>query len=88
MSYKPHRLTKADTARLQPHLSNWNRLNDLLVLGECTVEDLEKLLQIEASTHRRTPLLRRLQQQIVSRYRASLTAYTDSLCANQSSKRP
>lgn len=54
------RVTKADRRRLAPHLSGWNRVTDLLLLGTVSTEDLMRLVVIESEGRKRKPILKRL----------------------------
>lgn len=55
----PVAISYADQTRLGPHLSNWNRLNDIFLLG-IGEKDLRKLVILELMGKRRKPVLTRL----------------------------
>lgn len=52
-------ITSRDIKRLTPSLSNWPKLNELLILG-VTAEDLKKLILVEMNGKRRRPIISRL----------------------------
>ena len=55
----PVALSLKDVQRLEPHLSRWERLNELFLLG-VNVPDLERLVIIELSAKRRHQILMKL----------------------------
>lgn len=56
---QPVTLTSKDVQRLEPHLSGWERLNELFLLG-VNVPDLERLVILELSAKRRRQILMKL----------------------------
>jgi hypothetical protein len=54
------RVTKSDRRRLAPHLTGWNRMTDLMLLGTISSDDLKRLIIIESEERKRKPILRRL----------------------------
>ena len=64
-------VTFEDQTRLTPHLSNWNKLNEILLLG-VSDEDLRKLVILEMMAKGRKAVLHRLLGPIVKNVRQSL----------------
>lgn len=60
-----------DQQRLGPHLSNWNKLNEILLLG-VSETDLRKLAILEMMGKKRRIILRRLLGPIIRHIRISL----------------
>lgn len=82
-------LSRRDRKRLEPHLSGWNRLNEMLVLGEFTNDDLRKLIALELEGSNRRAILTKLAQRIVANYRANLNlalaAAHETACSKKTS---
>lgn len=69
-----------DVKRLEPHLASSGRLNEVLVLGTVSTEDLQRMLLIECNAGRPRPryvIVRKLVARILSRERERMlsTAY-------------
>ena len=64
-------VTFEDQTRLGPHLSNWNKLNEILLLG-VSEADLRKLAILEMMGKKRRIILRRLLGPITRHTRISL----------------
>jgi hypothetical protein len=63
-------LTREDTSRLKKHLVGWNHLNELLLLGSLTDQDLRKLIALEAMSPKPRPeIIRRLLARVKSNER-------------------
>lgn len=67
----PVSISYADQDRLGPHLSNWNRLNDIFLLG-IGEKDLRKLTILELVGKRRKPVLNRLVVGVLRAERARI----------------
>lgn len=75
-------ITKADRKRLQPHLSGWKHLNEILMLGSLNLDDLDKLLTLERTGQNRPFIVKKLVGRIHNIKRKAHLAS----CLNQRSK--
>lgn len=66
------RITVADRRRLEPHLTGWNKVQGLLVLGTIPQEDLKRLIVLETETRKRKVILQRLVGRYFSNQRKQL----------------
>jgi hypothetical protein len=71
-------LTAKDMTRLKPHLSGWVRLNEILMLGTLSAEDLRKLILIEITERKRRQILRKLVSRLKSTERQHLLSLIDN----------
>lgn len=55
-----------DVRRLKPHLTGWNHLNEILLLGQVTEADVRKLILIELLTKKRRTILMKLTARLKS----------------------
>lgn len=68
-------ISERDAKRLQPHLSGWNRLSEMLVLDTITLDDLKRLVVLEArSDAPRKAVVRKLVARVLSRERSRIMA--------------
>lgn len=65
-------LTDADRARLGPHISNYNRLNEILVLNGIPISDIQKLILLELEGAQRPFILKKLVGRLKSKERKEL----------------
>lgn len=66
------RVSAKDRARLAPHLSGWNHLNELLLLNEFTLAEVKMLLLIEIEGAARKSIMDRLVARVKRLERAVL----------------
>lgn len=59
-------VTPKDYKRLEPHLSGWVHLNEILLLGQLSTDDIRKLIVIETSTKGRRQILTKLTARLKS----------------------
>ena len=78
------KLTASDHTRLESHLSNWNRLNEILLLGTISAGDLRKLIYLESQGKCRLPMLRKLVTRLKS-YEAIALCELLRICSNEKS---
>lgn len=69
----PVSLTYGDQDRLAPHLANWNKLHEILLLP-VTESDLQKMVIIEMMTKKRFRLIDRLLYKLEDAVRARWNA--------------
>lgn len=65
--------TRLEVLKWKPHLTGWNKLNEVFKLDLLSVKDLEAMLRIELHSHARPELLRRLIARLHSAHRKELT---------------
>jgi len=75
-------LTPKDRETLITHITGYNRLNDLLLLGDHDAVYLKKLLMLEVEYHNRPFIVKKLVGRILSIERRRIL----TLCSNQPSK--
>jgi hypothetical protein len=66
-------VSKKDLIRLRDHLTNWNRLNEILLLGEqVSTDDLRRLIVLELAGKARKRILLALVSRLYSRQQKTL----------------
>lgn len=78
-------VSPADRKRLLPHLSNWNRLNEILLLGTISTADMRKLIYLESQGKCRLPMLRKLVTRLKS-YEAIALCELLRICSNEKAR--
>ena len=62
-------VSKKDAARLTPHLANYGKLNEMLVMNTVTDADLQRMILIEVAGKNRKVFIRKLVGRYMSRRR-------------------
>jgi hypothetical protein len=66
-------VSKKDLIRLRDHITNWNRLNEILLLGEqVSTDDLRRLIVLELAGKARKRILLALVSRLYSRQQKTL----------------
>lgn len=66
------RLTKLDARRLNPHIQNYNLLNEILLLNSLTIEDVQRMVVLELGGKGRQFVLKRLVGRLKTKERQEL----------------
>lgn len=77
------RVSKADEARLGPHLTNYNRLNEILILNNIEAVDVQRLILIELHGKSRQFILNKLVGRLKSKERDALLANLNQCLKNR-----
>jgi hypothetical protein len=80
------KVTASDRRRLTPHLTNWQRLNEVFQLGTISTDDLNKMIVIEFGGQRRWRILDRLIARFYSIQRQELVERVKPWCLASKSK--
>ena len=59
-------MSSKDVTRLKVHLGGWNRLNEILLLGNVCSPDLRRLILLEVQGKGRPDILRKLATRLAS----------------------
>lgn len=88
MSQDPLLITvsASDRKRLEPHLTNWQKLNEVFQLGTISSTDLNKMIVIEFGGRKRWRVLDRLIARFYSTQRQELIQRTKPWCLASKSK--
>jgi hypothetical protein len=78
-------VTNGDSVRLGPHLTNYNRLNEILILNNLPIEDVQKMILLELKGKSRQFILRKLVGRLKSKERKQLLHNLASCLKNPSS---
>ena len=81
-----NKISDEDRLRLSPHISNYNRLNEILVLNGIAIEDIQKLILLELEGDQRPFILGKLVGRLKSKERNQLLTVIQS-CVKAVSKR-
>ncbi len=66
------KVSKGDEARLSPHLTNYNRLNEILILNGLGIKDVQRMILIELQGKSRQFILNKLVSRLKSQEREDL----------------
>ena len=79
------KLDPQDWLRLVPNLVNWNHLNEILLLGQLSEDDLKKLVLIELKLKHRKDIINKLIGRIMTIQREETWEKVDTWLQNQNS---
>ena len=76
-------ISRNDSKRLAPHLSGWNHLNEILLLGQITTHDLKRMVLIEVTGLGRRDIIRKLVARLKRQEARQLLAHIDLCLKNK-----
>lgn len=80
------KVSKGDEARLSPHLRNYNRLNEILILNGLDIKDVQRMILIELKGKSRQFILNKLVSRLKSQEREDLLINITQCRMNQEPK--